>query len=128
MPFMSARRAMAIWGSTEKLEHISEGQFFCLKCTNIRHYKQQRVASYFTLFSIPLIKTKTLDEYVECQNCGSGYEPKILETGSQQMLKMEAISKYSLQRGAPVDEVKSQLIEAGANAEIADVIIKKVLA
>ena len=119
---------MVILGSRERQQQISEGQFFCLKCNNIRPYQQKRVSIYFTLFFILLFRTKTLYEIVECQVCKNGYEPKILEPGSQQMLKMEAITKYSLHRGTPLDEVKSQLNEAGANAEIADIIIKKVLA
>lgn len=116
---------MVIWGSREKQELVSEGQFFCPNCKKIRHYRQKRVARYFTLFFIPLVKTKTLGEFVECEVCKDGDEAAILDPGSQQMLKMEAISKYSLQRGAPPDEVKSQLIEAGANPEIAEVIITK---
>jgi hypothetical protein len=120
--------SMVILGSCEKQKQISMGKFFCLTCNNIRSYKQKCISKYITLFSIPLFKTKTLYKSVECQVCKNGYEPNILEPDSQQMLKMEAITKYSLHRGAAVDDVKSQLIEAGANAEIADVIIKKVLA
>ena len=116
-----------IWGSLDNQKLISEGQFFCLKCNNIRHYLQNRASRYFTLFSIPLVKTMTVSESVECQDCKFVYEPKILEPGTQQILKMEAISKYSLQRGNPLDDVKSQLIDAGADTEIAEVIINKVL-
>ena len=119
---------MVILGSTEKQQKVSEGLFFCLKCNNIRHYTQTRTSRYLSLFFILLFKTETLYEIVECQDCKNGYDPKILEPGSQQMLKMEAITKYSLHRGTPPDEVKSQLIEAGANAETAEVIIRKVLA
>jgi zinc-ribbon family len=119
---------MMLWGSTERHKQISEGQFFCKKCKSIRRYSQKRVAKYFTLFSIPLIKTKDLGEFVECEYCKNGDGADILDPGSQEMLKMEAISKYSLQRGAPVDDVMTQLIEAGAKPEIAEVIIKKVLA
>ncbi len=119
---------MVILGSIEKQQQISEGQFFCQRCNNIRPYKRQRASSYFTFFYIPLIKIKTLAEFVECQVCKSYYVTKILEPGSQQMLKMEAISKYSIQRGTPVDEVKVQLIEAGADEEIAEKIIERVSA
>ena len=119
---------MAILGSLEKKRQISEGKFFCQSCNNIRPYKRQRTARFFTLFLIPLIKTKTLADFVECQVCKSYYAPNILEPGSQQMLKMEAISKYSIKRGTSLDEVKIQLIEAGADEEIAERIIEKVMA
>jgi hypothetical protein len=119
---------MVILGSIEKQRQISEGHFFCQKCNNISPYKRQRASSYFALFLIPLIKIKTLAEYVECQVCKSYYGPKILEPGSQQMLKMEAISKCSLQRGTSLDEVKVQLIDAGADEEVAERIIERVMA
>jgi hypothetical protein len=119
---------MVILGSCEKQKQISVGKFFCLTCNNIRYYKQKCISKYITLFSIPLFKIKTLYKSVECQDCKNGYEPNILEPESQQILKMEAISKYSLKRGAPVEDVKTQLIEAGADAEVAEGIIHKVLA
>jgi zinc-ribbon family len=119
---------MVILGSIEKQRQISEGQFFCQKCNNISPFKRQRASSYFTFFFIPLIKIKTLADYVECQVCKSYYGPKILEPGSQQLLKMEAISKYSLKRGSSLDDVKVQLIEAGADEEIAEKIIERVMA
>lgn len=119
---------MAILGSIEKQRQISEGKFFCQNCNNIRPFERQRRSSYFTLFLIPLIKTKSLADYVECMVCKSHFAPKILEPGSQQMLKMEAISKYSLKRGTSLDDVKIQLIEAGADEEIAERIIEKVMA
>lgn len=118
---------MIIWGSKGRHELVSEGQFFCPKCNNIRHYKQKRVSKYFTLYFIPLFKTKTIGEYVECQACKSGYETKVLDPVSQQMLKMVAITKYSLLRGTPLDDVKSRLVGAGANNEVVDVIIQKAL-
>jgi len=118
---------MIIWGSKGRHEFVSEGQFFCPKCNNIRHYKLIRVSKYFTLYFIPLFKTKTLGEYVECQTCKNGYEPKVLEPSSQEMLKMVAITKYSLLRGTPLDDVKSRLIGAGATGETVDLIIEKAL-
>jgi len=43
------------------------------------------------------------------------------------MLKMVAITKYSLLRGTPLDDVKSRLVGAGANNDVVDVIIQKAL-
>ena len=118
---------MLIWGLKGKQQLLSEGQFFCPKCNNIRHYKQKSVSRYFTLFFVPLFPLKKLGEYVECQSCKCGYETKVLEPASQQLLKMVAITKYSLLRGTPLDDVKSRLMEAGAKGETVDVIIEKAL-
>ena len=118
---------MTIWGSEGKQELISEGKFFCPKCNNVRHYKQKRVSRYFTLYFIPLFKTKSPGEFVECQVCKNGFEPKILEPGSQQMLKIVAITRYSLLRGTSLNDIKSRLTGAGTNGETVDVIIQKAL-
>ena len=88
---------MIILGSCEKQDHASIGKFFCRKCNELRCYEQRSVSRYLTLFSIPLIKTKTLHESVECQVCNTGYELDMLEPGSQQMLNIKTVSKYSLQ-------------------------------
>jgi hypothetical protein len=118
---------MIIWDAKGRQQLVGQGQFFCPHCDNIRPYKQKRVSEYFTLFVIPLFKIKTLGEYVECQGCKNSYDTQVLEPGSQQMQKMVAITKYSLLRGTPLDDVKSRLVGAGANDETVDLIIQKAL-
>jgi hypothetical protein len=108
---------MTIWGSEGKQELISEGKFFCPKCNNVRRYKLNRDTRY----------TKLTGEFVECQVCKNGFEPEILQPGPQQMLKIVAITKYSLLRGTPLNEIKSRLIGAGTNDETVDAIIQKAL-
>jgi hypothetical protein len=115
---------MIIWGSKGKEKLLSEGLFFCPKCRTDRSYKQKRVSKYFTFYFIPLFETKNLGEFVECQVCKSGYDPKILEPNSQGMLKVVASTRYSLLHGTSLTEVKSQLVGAGVTEGIADQIIK----
>jgi hypothetical protein len=43
------------------------------------------------------------------------------------MLKMVAITRYSLLRGTSLNDIKSRLIGAGTNGETVDVIIQKAL-
>jgi hypothetical protein len=108
---------MTIWGSKGTQELISEGKFFCPKCNSVRRYKQKRVSMY----------TKPTGEFVECQVCKNRFEPKILEPGSQHMLKMVAITKYSLLRGVPLNDIKSRLMGAGTKSETVEAIIQKAL-
>jgi hypothetical protein len=69
---------MIIYGHKSREIDIASGQFNCPKCDAQRPYVHKRVARYFTLFFIPLFKTKTLGEYVECQVCRRAFKPEIL--------------------------------------------------
>jgi hypothetical protein len=70
---------MIIWGSKNRQQTVTSGQFFCPKCATERQYKHVRVSRYFTLYFIPLFSTKALGEYVECQQCGQTYSLDVLK-------------------------------------------------
>lgn len=114
---------MLIWGSKGKQELVSNGQFFCPHCNTTQAYKLIRITRYFTLFHMPLFKTKDLGEMVECKVCINRYKPSILEPGNQRMHKIVATTKSSLLHGISLDEVKTRLIVSGADDETADKII-----
>lgn len=114
---------MLIWGSKGKEKEISQGQFFCPKCGDLRPYKHKRVSKYFTLYFIPLFETKNLGEVVECQICSSGFDPKILEPDNQTLFKIVAASRYEMLHGKSPAEVKAKLMEIGASEVGADNII-----
>lgn len=73
---------MIIYGHKSREIEVSSGQFHCPKCDDQRPYIHKQVARYFTLFFIPLFKTKTLGEYVECQVCRRAFKPEILGLAS----------------------------------------------
>ena len=114
---------MLIWGSKGREKELSQGQFFCPKCNDLRPYKQKRASKMFTLYFIPLFETKNLGEFVECQVCRSGFDPKILEPANQSMFKLVAGSRYELLHGWTPADVKAKLIEMGAPEETANQII-----
>ena len=69
---------MIIYGHKSREVEVASGQFHCPKCDDQRPYIHKQVAQYFTLFFIPLLKIKTLGEYVECQVCGRAFKPESL--------------------------------------------------
>jgi len=69
---------MIIYGHKSREIDVASGQFHCPKCDAQRPYIHKQVARYFTLFFVPLFKTKTLGEYVECQVCHRAFKPEIL--------------------------------------------------
>ncbi len=63
-----------IFGTKGREEEIDSGQFECPACGERTLFKRKRVARYFTLFFIPVFRTRTLGEYIECQACGRTFE------------------------------------------------------
>ena len=114
---------MLIWGSRGREKALSQGQFFCPKCNDLRPYIQKKVSKMFTLYFVPLFETKNLGEFVECQVCKSGFDPKILEPSNQGLFKIVAAARYELLHGTSPADVKTKLIEMGASEEGANNIL-----
>ncbi len=115
---------MIIWGTKGRQKELAQGTFYCPKCNDIRPYIRKRASRYFTLYFIPLFETKNLGEFVECQTCKSNFDPKVLEPDSQKMLKVVAATRYALLHGTAPAQMKSQLMDAGADDQTADKIIQ----
>jgi hypothetical protein len=71
-----------IWGSRTSSKEISTGRFYCPGCTAERPYRHNRFSRHFTLYFIPLFKTRNLGEYVECQICHRVYSPEVLRSSA----------------------------------------------
>ena len=115
---------MIILGSRGKENQLSEGQFFCPKCSHIRHYKQKRISNYFTLYFIPLFETKNLGEFVQCQVCKGGFDPKILDPGPQRILQLVAGTRKALLHGISPGKARTKLIKLG----VSDISAAKIIA
>ncbi|MHA1290995.1 MAG: zinc-ribbon domain-containing protein [Candidatus Thorarchaeota archaeon] len=72
---------MIIWGSKGKTKVAGRGTFFCPTCNSLQPYKHHKAGKYFTLYFVPVFKTKNLGEYVECQACYMTFKPEVLDYG-----------------------------------------------
>ena len=115
---------MIIWGTKGRQKQLEQGTFYCPKCNDIRPYIRKRVSRYFTLYFIPLFETKNLGEFVECQGCKTGFDPKVLDPGSQKILKVVAATRFALLHGTTPAQMKSQLMDSGMDAQTADKVIQ----
>lgn len=70
---------LIIYGTRGITYGAGSGDFHCPTCQTEKAYKQKRVRRFFTLYWIPLIPLDLIGEYVECQNCESTYNEKVLE-------------------------------------------------
>ena len=74
---------LIIWG-TKGVEGVKEsGQFFCPSCIGNVPYDHKRIRRFFTLYFIPLIPLGTLQEWVECKQCGGSFETEVLQMQPQ---------------------------------------------
>ena len=74
---------LIIWG-TKGVEGVKEsGQFFCPSCNANVPYDHKRIRRFFTLYFIPLIPLGTLQEWIECKQCGGSFETEVLQMQPQ---------------------------------------------
>ncbi len=116
---------MIIWGSKGKTKVINEGTFLCPVCKNQQRYKHHVVGKYFTLYFIPLFKTKTIGEYIECQNCFMTFKPEVLDWSrghAQAQAEINAVVrdiKEQLNSGIPIELILHAFLEKGFDQDIA---------
>jgi transcription elongation factor Elf1 len=122
-----------IFGTRVRHKVIGEGQFFCPKCQARRAYKHKRASRYFALYFVPLIPMGQLGEFVECQACGTAFEPGVLQMkapvqprpaqgGLAQMLNT---LQTRLDGGTPVEFLLRDLTAAGLDRDVALEMIAK---
>ena len=69
---------MIIWGWKVRELDQGTGEFFCPECQSQCDFKQVRVATYFTLYFIPLAETQHHGDYIQCLSCQQQYDPEVL--------------------------------------------------
>ncbi len=74
---------LLIWGFKTRTKPVGSGTFHCPRCRAMRSYEWKRVDRYFTLYFIPVFRTKTLLDYVECGACLQTYKPAVLDAAVQ---------------------------------------------
>lgn len=108
---------MIILGLRDREKEISSGQFNCPKCATLRPYKLIRVVNYFTLYFIPLFKTKKGREYVECQYCHQTFKPEVLDyKPPSQAERLVVTMRAELESGMPLHMIRQKLTDMGFDA------------
>ncbi|MCW5876849.1 MAG: zinc-ribbon domain-containing protein [Anaerolineales bacterium] len=117
---------MIIWGSKGKETVINTGIFFCPRCGVERAYKHKQLGKYFTLYFIPVFRTKDLGEFVECTVCNTPYEKSVLNLDPQSESALRgllAVVKDEISSGQPLHVIYSALINNGATKEVANMVV-----
>ena len=115
---------MIIWGSTGREIEQEAGRFYCPQCDAEEKYKLYRVASYFTLYFIPLFETENHGEYVKCGGCRGQFKPAVLEFKPPSPAERALYAvRADLENGTPVQMAKTKLVNAGVEPEVADQLV-----
>jgi hypothetical protein len=89
------------WSSKKKQKENAQEHFFCPKCDHLSPYKVKPASVDFTFYYIPLFELGSLTEFVVCQVCKKGFDPKILAPRSQSMFKLAWATKCNSDRLSP---------------------------
>ena len=67
-----------IFGTKGITSTVKSGEFHCPECGGTQ-YVHKKVRRFFTLYFIPIIPLNVVGEFVECQRCGLGFDPEVLQ-------------------------------------------------
>lgn len=66
-----------IAGLSTRTKTVDAGEFFCPNEQGLRGYRYLQLRRWFTLFFIPLIPLGQQGEWVQCDSCGTTYDPSV---------------------------------------------------
>jgi hypothetical protein len=115
---------LIIWGSSGKEVTMGGGVFYCPKCDTERKYAHKRVDKYFTLYFIPLFKTGSMGEYIECRLCRKQYTEAVLKRRPPtEAERIQTSVRRVLMKGAPLKVAFSRLLKSGLDPETASRVV-----
>lgn len=115
---------MIIWGTRGREIYERSGSFHCPRCEADQRYDVIRVATYFTLYFIPLFETQSHGHYVKCVGCKGQFKPEVLRVRRPAVNQRPSHSiRDDLDSGMPIELIRTKLASAGVDAESAEKII-----
>jgi hypothetical protein len=103
-----------------KEAELFEPHFYCPKCHVQTPYHVKRASIDFTFYYIPLFETKNLDEFIVCQVCKKGFDPKILKPSNQSLFKLVSATRYELLHSSSPGSLKLKLMNDGLKEVVVD--------
>jgi len=110
-----------IFGLKDRQKEVSSGSFTCPHCGVPRPYKLIQAGRYFSLYFIPIFRTKDLGQYVHCQHCQHMYDLQVLTykaPNPSERLTQEI--RKELQSGMPLHMMVEKLIARQMDRTTAD--------
>lgn len=115
---------MIIWGWRAREIRRESGEFHCPECRADQDYQLYRVATYFTLYFIPLFETTHHGDYVQCLGCKSQYNPDVLDYEPlSQIEEMVYAIRADMENGTPIEMARTKLLNSGFETDLADQVV-----
>jgi hypothetical protein len=111
---------MIIWGWCGREIEVERSDFHCPQCNALCVYRRMRVATYFTLYFIPLFETRHHGDYVQCLNCGVQLRPELLEEAPKHSARPTlAAVRQDLEMGTATQTLVERLVRGGMEVSAA---------
>jgi hypothetical protein len=118
-----------IGGLSDRQKEVSSGSFTCPHCGVPRPYKLMKSGRYFSLYFIPLFRTKDLGEYVQCQVCQRMFDPQVLSyKGPSASERLVQDIRKELQTGMPLHMMVEKLVNQKMDRNTAELYVKQAAA
>jgi hypothetical protein len=111
-----------VWGFRARFKRGEPVVFFCPKEGGDRQGHHGVARRWFTLFWIPLIPLKVLNEYVECETCHTRYDESVLQRPTTANLS-EVLSNAVRVLTAMIVRVGDQSSDAMRAAAVTDIAV-----
>ena len=115
---------MIIWGWKTRHMELDAGEFVCPQCRSQAPYRRIRVATYFTLYFIPLFPTQEHGEHIRCERCRGAFRLEVLDLPRSQAEELRSSLDTTLKRGLALQKARLQLISTGLTEAEADQLVK----
>ncbi|MEM9319917.1 MAG: TerB family tellurite resistance protein [Pseudomonadota bacterium] len=88
-----------IWGTRGRTSEVYSGDFYCPDCCGQKGFALQEVKRWFTFFFIPIFPINTLGKYVECGDCKSTFNERVLQLDPERArVELEAAFSVAAKR------------------------------
>ena len=98
-------------------------RFYCPRCFTQRSYIDLPLSVKTVFFYIALFEGGNLDHLVECQACKKAFDPVVLESYNQNLIKLASKARDEMRLGLSEADMRSKLILQGQQGDFADKLI-----
>lgn len=81
---------MIVFGTRSIVSTKEQGTFFCPLCSSLTPYLRKVERNFVTIYFVPLIPFRTIEQYIECQRCGQMFPPTVLDPHSPRQTQYQA--------------------------------------
>ncbi len=128
---------LIIFGARPRVTSVDSGTFLCPNCSTSRdqqrRYERKRSRNYFTLYFVPLVPLGNGQEFIECQNCQTAFDPTVLDVNFKPKRRVLPLAQQlntlqqRLQDRTPIEYAVADLTAAGLDHDLAQENVRRAI-